>query len=68
MILLMREQEVREEAFEKGIEKGKKEWFITIARNMIKKNMDIESIIKITELTNNEVEELMKNARKTEIY
>ena len=43
---------------EKGIEKGKKEGIIKIAKAMLEKNIPIETIMEITELTKEEIEKL----------
>lgn len=43
---------------EKGIEKGKKEGIIKIAKAMLEKNIPIETIMEITELTREEIEKL----------
>ena len=47
-----------EEGIEKGIEKGKKEGIIKIAKAMLEKNIPIETIMEITELTKEEIEKL----------
>ena len=47
-----------EEGIEKGIEKGKKEGIIKTAKAMLKKNIPIETIMEITELTKEEIEKL----------
>ena len=43
---------------EQGIEQGSKEKQLEIAKNMLNKNMDIETIIEITGLTEEEIEKL----------
>ena len=45
-------------AEEKGINKGKKEKSIEIAKEMLKINIPIETIIKITKLTEDEINKL----------
>ena len=47
------------EGIEKGIEKGKKEEKKETAKAMLKKNIPIETIMEITELTKEEIEKLM---------
>ncbi len=47
-----------EEGIKKGIEKGKKEGIIKIAKAMLEKNIPIETIMEITELTKEEIEKL----------
>lgn len=63
MTLLMREQEIREEAIEKGRAEGRAEGAksnsIIIAKNMIAKKMEVSLISEMTGLTNEEVETLI---------
>ena len=47
-----------EAGVEKGIEKGKKEGVLKTAKAMLKRNMPIEIIIKVTKLTREEIEKL----------
>ena len=47
-----------EKGIQKGKEKGAKEEKIKIVKSMLKENMDIEIIIKITGLTKEEIEKL----------
>ena len=47
-----------EAGVEEGIEKGKKEGIIKIAKAMLEKNIPIEAIMEITELTKEEIEKL----------
>ena len=47
-----------EAGVEKGIEKGKKEGVLKTAKAMLKRNMPIETIMEITELTREEIEKL----------
>ena len=47
-----------QEGIEKGIEKGKKEEKIEIAKNLLKANLDFESIAKATGLTIEEIKNL----------
>ena len=47
-----------EKGIQKGKEKGAREKQIEIAKSMLKENMDIEIIIKITGLTKEEIEKL----------
>ena len=56
MTLLMREQEIKEEAFEKGA----KENSIKIAKKMIAANAEIDFISEMTGLTKEEVETLVE--------
>ena len=72
MTLLMREQEIQEEAFEKGKAEGRAEGMaegraegarensISIAKNMIAANVEIDFIVKMTGLTKDEVEALLQ--------
>ena len=48
------------EAKRDGKKEGAREKQIEIAKNMLKENMDIEIIIKITRLTKEEIEKLVK--------
>lgn len=63
-IIELREKAIRDEhaiyakGVDDGIEKGTKEEKIKIAKSMLKENMDIEMIIKITGLTKEEIENL----------
>ena len=47
-----------QKGFEDGKEKGAKEEKLQIAKNMLKENMDIEIIIKVTGLTKEEIEKI----------
>ena len=47
-----------EKGLERGLEQGQKEKSIDIAKNMLVKKMDIETISEITGLTINEIEGL----------
>ena len=49
-----------EKGIQKGKEKGAKEEKIKIVKSMLKENMDIEMIIKITGLTKQEIEKLQE--------
>ena len=49
-----------QKGFEDGKEKGAREKQIEIAKSMLKENMDIEIIIKITGLTKEEIEKLQE--------
>ena len=51
-------EEGREEGIEKGIEKGKKEAKIKTAKKMLLKNLDIEDISELTELSIEEIKKL----------
>ena len=44
--------------FEAGVEEGKKEGVIKTAKAMLEKNIPIETIMEITELTKEEIEKL----------
>ena len=63
-IIELREKAIRDEhaiydkGLDDGIEKGAKEEKIKIVKSMLKENMDIEIIIKITGLTKEEIEKL----------
>ena len=54
----------REEGIEIGRKEGKKENKIEIAKNMLKKGMEISIIAEITELSVEEIEKLKKNSEK----
>lgn len=45
----------REEGLEQGIEQGKREEKIKTAKKMLEKNIPIETIIELTELTKEEI-------------
>ena len=60
MTLLMREQEIQEEAFEKGRAEGARENSISVAQKMIAANVEIDFIVKMTGLTKDEVEALLQ--------
>ena len=60
MTLLMREQEIQEEAFEKGRAEGARENSISVAKKMIAANVEIDFIVKMTGLTKDEVEALLQ--------
>ena len=64
MTLLMREQEIQEEAFEKGRAEGRaegaRENSISVAQKMIAANVEIDFIVKMTGLTKDEVEALLQ--------
>ena len=64
MTLLMREQEIQEEAFEKGRAEGRaegaRENSISVAKKMIAANVEIDFIVKMTGLTKDEVEALLQ--------
>ena len=64
MTLLMREQEIQEEAFEKGRAEGRaegaRENSISVAKKMIAANVEIDFIVKMTGLTKDEVEALVQ--------
>ena len=60
MTLLMREQEIQEEAFEKGRAEGARENSISVAKKMIAANVEIDFIVKMTGLTKDEVEALVQ--------
>ena len=47
-----------EQGLEKGIEKGSKEKSMEIAKNMLNKNMDIDLISELTNLSSKEIEEI----------
>ena len=63
-IIELREKVIRDEhaiydkGLDDGIEKGAKEEKIKIVKSMLKENMDIQIIIKITGLTKEEIEKL----------
>ena len=50
--------EAKQEGLAKGIKEGKKEEKINIAKNMLKENIDMETIKKVTSLTKQEIENL----------
>ena len=51
---LIRQANIRRDAIEEGIEKGK----IEIAKNMLKKNMPLSDIVELTGLTKEEIQKL----------
>ena len=53
-------REGKEEGIKEGEVKGKKKKALEIARKMILKNIPIEEIMEITELTKEEIEKLQK--------
>ena len=59
------EKSIRRTGLEEGIamgkDKGRKERNTEIARNMLKENIKMEIIIKVTGLTEYEIKELQKN-------
>ena len=65
-IIELREKAIRDEhaiyakGLDDGVEKGAREKQIEIAKSMLKENMDIEMIIKITGLTKQEIEKLQE--------
>ena len=60
MTLLTREQEIREEAFEKGINKGKAEEKAETIAKMYKNSISITDIAKILEIAEEEVKAYLK--------
>jgi len=52
-----------EKAMEKGLEKGKTENSINIAKNLLKMNMPIEQIAQATELPIEEIRKLSEEMR-----
>ncbi len=69
-LALLREEAIRDEktmlrsSREEGIEIGKKENKIEIAKNMLKKGMNISVIAEITELSVEEIEKMKENSKK----
>ena len=57
------ERKGHKEGFEQGIEQGSKKEKNIMAKNMIKKGVEIEFIKEITGLTDKEIEELRKNEK-----
>ena len=51
----------REYAFEEGIEKGKKENSVQIAKVLYKKGMSSDEIIDITNLTHEEIQSIIED-------
>lgn len=51
----------REEGMKQGIEQGEKRKSTEIAKELLKENMPIEKIAKITKLSKEEIEQLQKN-------
>ena len=51
-----------------GIEKGKDEEKIEIAKNMIKKGMAVEIIEEITGLSKEKIEDLEKNVNRNVLF
>ena len=52
--------QMEEDAREEGIEEGEKKKAIEIAKKLLKENMPIDKIMKITELTKEEIENIKK--------
>ena len=52
------ERDAKSKGKKEGIQEGKKEEKIEIAKKMLAKNMDIQTIIELTELTKEEIEKL----------
>ena len=69
-IIELREKAIRDEhaiyakGLDDGVEKGAREKQIEIAKSMLKENMDIEIIIKITGLTKEEIEKLKEKLKE----
>ena len=60
MSFTVREQDIREEGYEEGRAEGARENSISIAKNMIAENVEIDFIVKMTGLTKDEVEALLQ--------
>jgi predicted transposase/invertase (TIGR01784 family) len=60
-LLYTAKKEGLKEGLQKGIEKGKKETQIEIAKNLLRANMEIDLIIKSTNLTKEEIEKVKKD-------
>ena len=60
-IIELREKAIRDEhaIYTKGIDDGAKEREIQIAKNMLKKGMNVSDIIEVTDLTKEEIEKLV---------
>lgn len=54
---IMDEKAIRAYGFDEGIEQGEKKALIKVAKKMLKSGIKIEDVIKITELTKEEIEE-----------
>ena len=69
-LALLREEAIRDEktmlkgSREEGIEIGKKENKIEIAKNMLEEGMDIKTISRLTKLTIEEIEKIKENGKK----
>ena len=55
---MMIENSIRDEATKKGLERGKEQSKNEIAKNMLKENMDISLISKLTGLSNEQINNL----------
>ena len=69
-LALLREEAIRDEktmlkgSREEGIEIGKKENKIEIAKNMLEEGMDIKTISRLTKLTIEEIEKIKEDSKK----
>ena len=69
-LAFLREEAIRDEktmlkgSREEGIEIGKKENKIEIAKNMLEEGMDIKTISRLTKLTIEEIEKIKENGKK----
>ena len=59
-------QEEREEALKEGIEQGRKEERIEFAKSLLRDNMDVQLISKLTKLSVAEIEALQKELEESE--
>lgn len=61
MIYKMDQNAVEEFGYHKGKKEGEKEEKIRIVKNLLKKNMKLEEIMEITELSKEEIETIQNN-------
>ena len=58
--IAVQRQEAYEDGMEQGIQQGSQQKAIETAKNMLKDNLDIQTIIKYTGLSLNEIQTLAK--------
>ena len=54
-------RKAREKAMTAGIAEGRKKGILSVAKNMVTKNMEIKEIEELTGLTQEEIQNLVKN-------
>lgn len=58
----------RKEGFEKGREEGREEGIVTVAKNMIEKGLDTETIAELTGMAPGKIEKLKKTIRLNTVH